>query len=178
MSKTIPPLSLLRAFKLVSAPWPSVNPSGADEARWAKMSEPELHAEWNRWLVKTNAPGFDARLFYKHVPEYTFAGANQNLVGDAALPSLDKLLGKTDFDPALPWNRQAAWYRRHDEDLVKSKGSLLDILERQDQTDGTAWLHTGKTAVFGKDGNVVGILGMYQVLDDATGTRMALARTK
>jgi len=142
------------------------------------MSAPELQKEWDAWLEKTNQATFEARLFYKHVPEYTFAGANQNLVKDSSLPSLQALMGKTDFDPALPWNRQAAWYRRHDEDLVKARGSQLDILERQDQTEGTAWLHTGKTAVFGADNSVIGILGMYQVLDNATGTKMALTRTR
>lgn len=176
MARSIPPLSLLRAFKLVSVPWPEVHPGDADAARWESLGEAELQREWERWLAKTNAPEFQARLFYKLVPDYRFAGGNNNFVRDSGLGSLENVVGKTDFDASLPWVRQAAWYRRHDEELVQTRGSALDILERQDQSTGTAWIHTGKTAVFGQDGSVIGVLGMYEVLDNATGTRMALAR--
>jgi hypothetical protein len=50
MSIVLPPLSLLRAFKLVAAPWPDVLPPDSSSSRWSSMGAVELQKEWEHWL--------------------------------------------------------------------------------------------------------------------------------
>ena len=172
----LPPRSLLAAYQLVSKAWPSLHPSESDAALWSKISETELEKEWARWVARTNEGGVTARLFYKVVPGYSFAGGNNNFFRDSTLTPKD-LVGKTDFDSVLPWSRQAASYRRHDEQVVKSLIPQLDILERQDQADGTTTLlHTSKTAVVDAKRKAIGLLGIYELLDEATWAKMVLQR--
>jgi len=136
------------------------------------MTPAQLRAEWDQWLGRANQPHVKLRLFWKHVPDFTFAGGNNALVADSGLPSVEHLVGRTDFDPIFPWSRQAAWYRRHDEEVVRSRTPQLDILERQDQALDTVWLHTSKTVMLGEKDDVVGLMGVYEVLDHATGARL------
>ncbi|MBN8610089.1 MAG: hypothetical protein J0L92_05880 [Deltaproteobacteria bacterium] len=54
------------------------------------------------------------------------------------------LVGETDADPRVAWNRQAALYARDDRDVMSSGTPRFDIVERQDRQDGTVWLRTSK----------------------------------
>ncbi len=54
------------------------------------------------------------------------------------------LVGETDADPRVAWNRQAALYARDDRDVMVSGTPRFDIVERQDREDGTVWLRTSK----------------------------------
>ena len=58
-----------------------------------------------------------------------------------------------------------------------SKGvALLDIVERQDSPAGTVWLRTGKAPIRVGDGEAIGLLGMYEVIDDATAKALTRGR--
>lgn len=54
------------------------------------------------------------------------------------------LVGQTDADPRVAWNRQAALYARDDRDVMTGGVPRFDIVERQDREDGTVWLRTSK----------------------------------
>jgi hypothetical protein len=111
------------------------------------------------------------RVFWKLGPDLKFAGCNEHFAHDAGMPKA-QLIGKDDFDPKLPWKHQSAKYRIDDEAVVKAGEAKLDIIERQRGTTGTiTWVRAGKAPIRAGQ-EVIGILGMYEVLDDATGRRL------
>jgi hypothetical protein len=68
--------------------------------------------------------------------------------------------------------RQAAKYRDDDEAVFESGAPKLDIIERQRGTTGAiTWVRAGKAAIRTSQ-ETIGILGMYEVLDDVTGRRL------
>jgi len=82
------------------------------------------------------------------------------------------LVGRDDFDRSLPWVFQAAKYRADDEAIVGSGHPKLDIIERQKGASGTiTWVRVGKAPIRVPTG-VIGVLGMYEILDAETGRRL------
>jgi len=72
----------------------------------------------------------------------------------------------------LPWVRQAAKYRDDEEAVFKSGTPKLDIIERQQGTTGViTWVRAGKAPIRTAR-ETIGVLGMYEMLDDATGRRL------
>ena len=62
--------------------------------------------------------------------------------------------------------------------MVASGKPLLDILERQSQRSGVVYVRTGKAPLCLAGGGCFGILGMYEVLDDATARRLFHAQMR
>lgn len=152
--------------------WPELLPAmNARAAQWPTMDEAALRREVSGYVAEMNAPACTVRVFWKLGPDLTFAGCNNLIARDGGLPDASALLGKTDFDPSVPWTRQAAKYRA-DDLAVMASGPRLDIVERQDASSGTTWLRTGKAPVRLVTGEVVGLLGMYEVIDTATAARL------
>ena len=52
----------------------------------------------------------------------------------------------------------------------------LDILERQQSTTGITWVRAGKTPMRKANGEIIGIFGMYELLDAETGRKLFAAR--
>ena len=84
-------------------------------------------------------------------------------------------MGIDDFDKRLPWGHQAAKYRADDQDVIK-QGTARDILERQQSATGITWVHVGKAPIRLGDGTVIGVFGMYELLDADTGRRLFAER--
>lgn len=112
------------------------------------------------------------RVFFKD-RDGVFLGANDAVVRDAGLNSLDELIGKTDFD--LTWTQgQAEAFRKDDLEVMSSGKAKLNIEEPQTQADGTQhWLVTNKVPLRDASGNVVGVMGIYS---DITERKNAEAR--
>jgi len=171
--------AVLAAYKQVmEASWPTLHPAMAQRAPgWANASEEELQAELNRYLRESARPNGRVRIFWKFGEKLLFGGCNQLFARDAGLPAPADLLGIDDFDPKLPWNRQASKYRADDEQVFRSGTAKLDIVERQDQTAGVHhWLRVGKAPIRTANGAVIGILGMYEVLENDVGRRLYAQR--
>lgn len=168
----------LDAYALVADTWPSLAVAAARRESWRHMGVNQLQAEIAQLLEQSDGGDNPVRVFWKQLPDFAYAGCNQAFAKDSGLGEARKLVGLNDFNPALSWARQAAGYRKYDEEITRAGRPNLDILERQDQSGTTVFVHTGKAPVLGPDGEVLGILGMYQVLDKATGTRMMLSRTR
>jgi hypothetical protein len=84
-----------------------------------------------------------------------------------------------DFDKRLPWRHQAAKYRRDDETVVKTGKASLDIIERQESSDGgTSWVRAGKAPLKLPNGTSFGMLAMYEVVDAATGRTLFMKSMK
>jgi PAS domain-containing protein len=165
---------ILSAYKQVmEASWPQLHPTMAESSRhWPHLGENELAAELAGYVTQSSASDSSVRVFWKIGPKFVFAGCNELFARDAGLPSAD-LIGADDFDPRIPWVNQAAKYRADDRAVAQSGEPNLDIIERQTSASGTiTWVRAGKAPIRVGAGTVIGILGMYELLDSATGSRL------
>ena len=170
--------AVLSAYQLVmTASWPTLHPEMIERApHWASAGADALEAELQSYVRQASAPSCPVRVFWKLGPDFKFAGCNEHFAHDAGMP-VAVLLGKDDFDPKLPWVRQAAKYRDDDEAVFTSQTPKLDIIERQRGTTGAiTWVRAGKAPIRTAQ-ETIGILGMYEVLDDATGRRLFAEQT-
>jgi hypothetical protein len=150
----------------------------ARSARWASATHEELRAELAEYLAEASHPSCPVRVFWKMGPQFRFAGCSEHFARDAGLAVSD-LVGIDDFDSRLPWQAQAAKYRSDDLEVFQGGRPKLDILERQGGTTGkTAWVRVGKAPIRVAGGAVIGILGMYELLDHEAGTRLYRERMK
>jgi len=170
--------AVLSAYQLVmTASWPTLHPGMIERStHWASATAETLEAELQSYVRQASDPKCSVRVFWKLGPDFKFAGCNEHFAHDAGMPTA-VLLGKDDFDPKLPWVRQAAKYRDDDEAVFKSGTPKLDIIERQRGTTGAiTWVRAGKAPIRTAQ-ETIGILGMYEVLDDATGRRLFAEQT-
>jgi len=171
--------AVLSAYqRVMAASWPTLHPEMTERAsQWATASAETLEAELQSYVRQASEPSCQVRVFWKMAPNFTFAGCNEQFARDAGMPTA-VLLGKEDFDPKLPWVRQAAKYRDDDEAVFSSGTPKLDIIERQRGTTGAiTWVRAGKAPIRTAQ-ETIGILGMYEVLDDATGRRLFAEQSK
>jgi hypothetical protein len=174
-------LATLRAYaRVVTASWPTLHPQFAQRrARWSNSSVGDLKGELSRLLDETTTSPFAVRVFWKVLPEYTFRGANLLCARDAGLDAIEQLIGLNDYSPELPWNRQAPHYRKDDKVVVERRVDKLDILERQDQPNGTTtFLRTSKVPIIHSNGEVLGLLGAYQTIDAAAALKLQRDRER
>ncbi|HVQ76289.1 MAG TPA: hypothetical protein VMT79_12235 [Candidatus Binatia bacterium] len=161
-----------------TASWPSLHPAMEQRAAsWPSADEAALQSELDGYLAETAAPGCAVRVFWKLGPRFLFAGVNGHFARDAGLAA-SLLLGTDDFDPRLPWAAQAAKYRADDQEVYDTGKAKLDILERQTSTSAAVmWVHVGKAPIQ-TAGGVIGVLGMYELIDDKTAQKLFFKRTK
>ena len=108
------------------------------------------------------------RGLFEHIPDISFFVKNrvyQLVMANRAFwerlgcASEEELLGKDDFELFLP--RLAEHFRRDDEEVLHTGTAKLDIVElffnRQRLPD---WFTTNKMPVFGRNGSVIGIMGI------------------
>ncbi len=160
--------AILVAYKQVmEASWPSLHPAMAERSReWPAASESELTQELATYVAKASGPTCRVRLFWKFLPGFVFGGCNTLFARDAGLSSPAEILGADDSDKRLPWRNQAAKYRADDQNVVNRGLPMLDIVERQQSPSGAiSWLRVGKTPIRVAGGNIIGVFGMYEVLE-------------
>lgn len=170
--------AVLTAYQTVmGASWPTLHPAMADRAKqWPTGSQASLEAELADYLRESTQSEHHVRVFWKLGPQFKFGGCNQLFADDAGLPGPADLIGLEDFDRRLPWGHQAAKYRLDDEAVFKSGAPKLDILERQQSSTGITWVRAGKAPIPRATGEVIGIFGMYELLDYETGRKLFAAR--
>jgi len=168
--------AVLAAYKQVKdASWPDLHPAMPKaSARWASAPEADLRKELQGYVDETNRPGCDVRVFWKTGADFKIAGCNNMFAKDAGL-KVAEMIGLDDFSDKLPWKAQAAKYRFDDKEVADSGKPNLDILERQSSATGTVWVLVGKAPI--RTGNrSIGILGMYQILDQAEANKILAKR--
>jgi hypothetical protein len=172
--------AILAAYKSVKdASWPDMHPKMVLRSlRWSVTPLAELEAELAEYLSEASQPSCPVRVFWKLGPDFNFAGCNEHFAHDAGKVSARDLVGLTDFDESLPWQAQASKFRYDDSEIVKSGVAKLDILERQTSSAGVVWVLVGKAPIRTGDGRVIGILGMYQLLDSKTATKLYIERSR
>ncbi len=169
--------AILEAYRTVATDsWPHLHPAmQRRSARWATASEDDLRAELQGYMDESGTGANKVRVFWKLGPKYLFAGCNDLFASDAGLKAAD-LLGTDDFDPRLPWGGQAAKYRTDDMEVVNRGTPNLGILERQKSTSGVVtWVHVGKAPIV-SGGAAIGLLGLYEVIDDKAAQKILQER--
>jgi len=171
--------AVLAAYlRVMQASWPALHPRMADRSlHWRGATEAALRAELDGYLAEAAPPHANVRVFWKLGPKLLFAGGNQLFAQDAGFARIEDLIGIDDFDKRLPWRHQAAKYRSDDEDVVQQGSASLDILERQHSaTGGITWVRAGKAAIRTENGSILGVFGMYELLDGPTGRKLFAER--
>ena len=166
--------AILTAYKTVmEASWPTLHPDMADGPRkWPAANQASLEAELAEYLRASAGAGNSIRVFWKLGPEFKFGGVNELFARDGGFARPEELVGLDDFDKRLPWGHQAAKYRLDDEEVYKSGTPKLDILERQQSSTGITWVRAGKAPIRKASGEVIGIFGMYEILDPEAGRKL------
>jgi hypothetical protein len=172
--------AILTAYRTVkNGSWPQMH-AAMDRrlSHWAVAGEAELAADLEGYLKDSDAPDGAVRVFWKLGPKFLFAGCNERFARDAGIAA-SVLMGLDDFDARLPWGGQAAKYRADDMEVFQSRAPKLDILERQKSASGDVfWVRVGKAPIVAPDGSARGILGMYDILDDKTASKLFFARSQ
>ena len=166
--------AILAAYRDLAAVWrdlPAVSPERA--AGWATATESALRTELAEYVSRTSAPSCGTRMFWKVGSDLTFGGCNAHFAKDASFSRAEDVVGITDLDRRLPWRNQGAKYRADDKAVVASGRANLEIIERQNRGDGTVvWVRAAKVPIRLANGQVMGLLGAYEEIDDQRGVKM------
>ncbi|MDD5390045.1 MAG: PAS domain S-box protein [Gallionellaceae bacterium] len=103
-----------------------------------------------------------------------YLGCNEAFahLGDMARP--EDLIGRNDFE--MPWNKFADLYRRDDVQVMETQTAKYNIVEPMALENGhTTWLETSKVPLRDSQGQVIGVLGVFQ---DITARREAEERLR
>ena len=111
-------------------------------------------------LLQSVLENVPVRIFWKD-RDSRYLGCNIQFAHDAGRSGPDELAGQTDFD--MGWKDQAESYRADDKAVMESGIPKLDFEEPQTTPDGnTIWLRTSKVPLRDENGQVIGILGIYE----------------
>jgi PAS domain S-box-containing protein len=115
------------------------------------------------------------RVFWKDC-DLLYLGCNTLFARDAGLNHPQQLLGKDDF--ALSWRDQADLYRADDRQVIESRRPKLNIIESQTTPAGAEiWLNTSKVPLQKPNGEVFGVLGVYEDITEYKRAEQALRQT-
>ncbi|MCG8478165.1 MAG: PAS domain-containing protein, partial [Spirochaetales bacterium] len=124
------------------------------------VRERERQLEETNILMRLVIDTTPMRIYWKD-RTLRYLGGNRAFAEDARLSNVDDIEGSTDFD--MPWREQADRYRRHDLSIMESGVPEIDFEERKADADGTTiWCNSSKVPLRNAEGEIVGILGIYQ----------------
>jgi PAS domain S-box-containing protein len=103
------------------------------------------------------------RIFWKD-RDSRFLGCNRQFALDAGVCDPCEFIGLSDYSFYPP--EQAAAFRDGDLDVIMSGEPKLGVIEKLTRPAGTIWLETNKWPLRGTDGEIIGVVGMYQDITD------------
>ncbi len=115
----------------------------------------------NRAMLQQILNTVPQSIFWKD-KELRYLGCNRVFAQAVGLDDPAHIRDKTDFD--LPWPREEAEaYRADDREVIDGKRTKSHIVEPLQQADGNRlWIDTTKVPLQNQDGNVYGVLGVYE----------------
>lgn len=134
----------------------------------------DLAIQASRDLLMSIINTVPTRVFWKD-QDLVYMGCNQRFAEDAGEATPDDIIGKDDFE--LGWRAQADRYRADDHAVLISGQPRLSYEEPQNTPDGqTIWLRTSKVPLRNSEGEIVGILGVYEDITERKNTEQDLNR--
>lgn len=114
------------------------------------------------------------RIFWKD-REARYLGCNRRFAQDAGYDTPAAIIGKDDF--SMAWRAQAEQYRADDFQVMRSGEAKLNYEEPQTPLEGEPlWLRTSKVPMQNTQGEVIGVLGVYEDITAAKAAQEALNR--
>ncbi|HLD47896.1 MAG TPA: GAF domain-containing protein, partial [Desulfobaccales bacterium] len=127
---------------------------------YIKLQETMQRLEHSKNMLQLIIESVPARVFWKD-GDLRYLGCNTLFARDAGFSDPQQLLGKNDFD--MGWKEQADLYQTDDRQVMESCRPKLNIPEPQTTpTGGKIWLNTSKVPLQMPNGEVVGVLGVYE----------------
>ncbi len=145
--------------------------------RTADAEAATAQAEAAGRMLQTVLDTVPMRIFWKD-RTHVYLGCNRTFAADAGKASADALRGLTDDD--LVWREMAGAFRHDDAAVMERAESKLHYEEAQiDHTGRHQILRTSKVPLRAGDGEVFGVLGVYEDITDekAAATQQRLAAT-
>ena len=104
-----------------------------------------------------------------------YVGANEWFARSAGLRNAEEVVGKTDFD--LTWKALAVQFQRTDREVM-NEGKTKDHFISEIEIAGgeKIWVHATKTPLREQDGEVYGVLGVYEDITERKAAEEALQR--
>lgn len=120
----------------------------------------QRHLYESRNLLTTIIDTIPIRVFWKSRSLH-YLGCNALFAQDAGLSSPEELIDKNDYQ--MGWAAQAELYRADDFKVMQTGEAKLFYEEEQTTPSGeTIWLRTSKVPLRNKEGEMFGILGIYE----------------
>lgn len=147
------------------------------------------HAELENRVKERTSELFYSRqmlqLVLDHIPQRVFwkdrdliyVGCNTPFAQDSGLLLPERLPGKSDFEMA--WSDTAELYRADDRQVITTGQPKINYEEPQSKADGSiSWLRTTKVPLRDKDGQIIGVLGMYEDITEQKKAEEALRESE
>ena len=135
----------------------------AEEAlvnNYSELQDTAQQLEQSRNMLQLIIESIPVRVFWKD-SDLRYLGCNTLFARDAGLSQPQQLLGKDDF--AMGWREQADLYRTDDRQVMESRRPKMNIVEPQTTPTGAKiWLNTSKVPLQMPNGEVFGVLGVYE----------------
>ena len=146
-----------------------------EEVRRGRAVETELRKERSALLQIIHT--MPQSIFWKDRGS-VFLGCNEAFVRAVGLNGPADVIGKTDFDMPVP-REDAEVYVADDRDVITSGKPKPHIIEPIRKPDGSRiWVDTTKVPLTDGDGQVMGVLGVYEDITDRVRGEAALRESR
>ncbi len=125
-----------------------------------RNEEIEQEVQRQASMIKLVLDTIPVRVFWKDL-KGNYLGCNQLFASDTGYPFTWEVLGKSDFD--MPWRDRAAYFQREDADVLASGKAVINLeMEALTLSGRQLWLKMSKIPLPGLDGEIIGVLGIYE----------------
>lgn len=124
------------------------------------MKRQEKNLTQAQTLLQSVVDHIPLAVFWKDM-DLRFAGCNKAFASFVGLSSTDALVGKSDYDMA--WREQADAFQKDDREVIRQRKPKRNVEEsRMNGRGETSWVLISKVPIVNAQGEVVGILGMFE----------------
>jgi len=127
-----------------------------------------------RNLLQSIVDAIPARVFWKDKAS-VYLGCNRLFAIDAGLKSTADIAGKSDYD--FLWGKDdAEFYRECDRQVMNMNKPEYHIMEPKPNTgkEKMEWIYTNRIPLHDCDGNITGVLGIYEDITEIKKSEQAL----
>ena len=144
-----------------------------------EIEEPHGHVfiEDVQGMFRSVLDHMPSRIFWKDTNLH-YLGCNLAFAQDAGFSSPEEIVGKTDYE--MGWTKEdAEKFRADDRKVLDTGKGKCNFEECQTRSEGDPeWLETTKRPLHSADGELVGVLGTYQIITERKQAEFALLEAR